>query len=128
MVKTAQDFIGVRYLWGGASSDKGFDCSGLTMTVYQLNGLNLPRQSIKQFEVGSPVSSSELQKGDLVFFALKGRNRVSHVGVYIGDGQFIHASSRGKKIRIDSLSAAYIVNKYMGGRNYLSLITVLNYL
>jgi NlpC/P60 family/SPOR domain len=119
LVKTAQDFIGVRYLWAGASSDKGFDCSGLTMTVYQLNGLNLPRQSIKQFEVGNPVSSSELQKGDLVFFALKGRNRVSHVGVYIGDGQFIHASSRGKKIRVDSLSAASIAHKYMGGRNYL---------
>lgn len=119
LVKTAQDFIGVRYLWGGASSDKGFDCSGLTMTVYQLNGLNLPRQSIKQFEVGNPVSSSELQKGDLVFFALKGRNRVSHVGVYIGDGQFIHASSRGKKIRVDFLSIAYFANKYMGGRNYL---------
>jgi cell wall-associated NlpC family hydrolase len=89
------------------------------MTVYQLNGLNLPRQSIKQFEVGSPVSSSKLQKGDLVFFALKGRNRVSHVGVYIGDGQFIHASSRGKKISVDSLSAASIAHKYMGGRNYL---------
>lgn len=119
LVKTAQDFIGVRYLWGGTSSETGFDCSGLTMTVYQLNGLNLPRKSTRQFEVGSPVSSSKLQKGDLVFFAAKGKNKVSHVGVYIGDGEFIHASSRGKKIRVDSLSTASFSQRYRGGRTYL---------
>jgi cell wall-associated NlpC family hydrolase len=90
------------------------------MTVYQLNGLNLPRKSTRQFEVGSPVVSiSQLQKGDLVFFASKGSNRVSHVGVYIGDGEFIHASSRGKNIRVDSFSTASFSRKYMGGRTYL---------
>ncbi len=120
LVKTAHDFIGVPYLWGGTSSEKGFDCSGLTMTVYQLNGLNLPRNSRRQFEVGSPVANiSQLQKGDLVFFASKGKSRVSHVGVYIGDGEFIHASSRGKIIRIDSLHAEHFVERYKGGRTYL---------
>jgi hypothetical protein len=120
LVKTAQDFIGVRYLWGGTSSETGFDCSGLTMTVYQLNGLNLPRKSTRQFEVGSPVVSiRQLQKGDLVFFASKGKNKVSHVGVYIGDREFIHASSRGKKIRIDSLSTKSFSQRYMGARTYL---------
>jgi hypothetical protein len=120
LVKTAQDFIGVRYLWGGTSSETGFDCSGLTMTVYQLNGLNLPRKSTRQFEVGSPVVSiRQLQKGDLVFFTSKGKNKVSHVGVYIGDGEFIHASSRGKKIRVDSLSTASFSQRYRGGRTYL---------
>jgi cell wall-associated NlpC family hydrolase len=120
LVKSAQDFIGVPYLWGGASSDNGFDCSGLTMTVYQLNGLNLPRNSARQFEVGSPVDSiSDLQKGDLVFFSVRWKNDVSHVGVYIGDGQFIHASSQGKKIRIDSLSTAYFTKHYIGGKTYL---------
>jgi len=100
--------------------DNGFDCSGLTMTVYQLNGLNLPRNSARQFEVGSSVDSiSDLQRGDLVFFSVRWKNGVSHVGVYIGNGQFIHASSRGKKIRIDSLSTAYFVKHYIGGKTYL---------
>ena len=120
LVKTAHDFIGVPYLWGGASFDDGFDCSGLTMTVYQLNGLNLPRNSARQFEVGSPVDSiSDLQKGDLVFFSARWKFGVSHVGVYIGNGQFIHASSQGKKIRIDSLSTAYFAKHYIGGKTYL---------
>lgn len=120
MVKTAQDFIGVPYLWGGTSSDTGFDCSGLTMTVYQLNGLNLPRSSASQYESGSPVENiNDLKKGDLVFFALKQKNKVSHVGIYLGDGDFIHASSQGKNIRVDSLSASYFSNNYMGGRSYL---------
>jgi hypothetical protein len=118
LVKTAKDFIGVPYLWGGASPDDGFDCSGLTMTVYQLNGLNLPRHSRKQFDVGDSISKNNLQKGDLVFFAEKGRNRVSHVGIYIGDGKFIHASSHGKIIRIDSLYADYFTNQFMGGKTY----------
>ena len=120
LVKTAHDFIGVPYLWGGASSDDGFDCSGLTMTVYQLNGLNLPRNSARQFEAGSSVDSiGDLQKGDLVFFSARWKFGISHVGIYIGNGQFIHASSEGKKIRIDSLSKAYFAKHYIGGKTYL---------
>jgi len=119
LVKTARDFLGVPYLWGGASLETGFDCSGLTMTVYQLNGLNLPRHSRTQFDAGSPVSINHLQKGDLVFFALHGKRKVSHVGIYIGDGKFIHAPSHGKKICVEYLSTPFFAKGFVSGQNYL---------
>lgn len=119
LVETARDFIGVPYLWGGSSLEKGFDCSSLTMTIYQLNGMNLPRHSRTQYDAGTPVSRSQLQKGDLVFFANNSKTKVSHVGIYAGDGKFIHAPSHGKKIRIESLSTPYFAKKFIGGRNYL---------
>lgn len=119
LVNTAKDFIGVPYLWGGTSADDGFDCSGLTMTVYQLNGLNLPRNSARQFEAGDSINKEDLQKGDLVFFSINDQDSVSHVGIYIGDGKFIHASSHGKEIRIDTLSAEYFINHYIGSKTYL---------
>ena len=119
IVQTAEGFIGLPYRWGGSSEEKGFDCSGLTMAVYQLNGLNLPRSSREQYRVGNPVSRSELEKGDLVFFATSGRRKVSHVGVYADDGSFIHAPARGKTIRTDSLSNRYYAARYVGARTYL---------
>lgn len=119
LVKSARDFIGVPYLWGGVSANTGFDCSGLTMTVYQLNGLDMPRHSRTQYDAGDAIDRDDLQKGDLVFFATRERGRISHVGIYIGDGKFIHAPSRGKKIRIDSLSDEYFDDRYVGAKNYL---------
>lgn len=119
LVKTAHDFIGVPYLWGGVSADTGFDCSGLAMTVYQLNGLDLPRHSRTQFDAGDSIARQELQKGDLVFFDTRGSGKVSHVGIYIGDGRFIHAPSSGKKIRIDSLASDYYARRFIGAKTYL---------
>jgi len=119
IVETAERFIGLPYRWGGSSADKGFDCSGLTMAVYHLNGLNLPRSSWAQYRVGNPVHRSELDRGDLVFFATSGRRAVSHVGVYTGDDNFIHAPGRGKKIRMDALSNRYYAARYMGARSYV---------
>ncbi len=119
LVKSARDFIGVPYLWGGSSAETGFDCSGLTMTVYQLNGLDLPRHSAAQYDAGENIRRQDLQKGDLVFFALNGRGTVSHVGIYIGEDRFIHAPSRGKKIRMDCLSDEYYARYYLGAKNYL---------
>ena len=119
IVRTAEGFIGVPYRWGGASPKYGFDCSGLSMAVYQLNGLDLPRTSNEQWVAGSPVRRSQLSKADLVFFATRGRKKISHVGIYVGQGQFIHASGMGKKIRIDSLSDRYYRRRYVGARTYL---------
>jgi len=119
LVKTAGSFIGVPYLWGGSSPDAGFDCSGLAMTVYQLNGLSLPRSSKEQYDAGNPVERRLLLKGDLVFFSTSGGNKVSHVGIYMGEGRFVHAPGRGKKIRVDSMSRKYFSRRYVGGRSYL---------
>jgi cell wall-associated NlpC family hydrolase len=118
LVRSARSFLGVPYLWGGTSADIGFDCSWLTMTVYQLNGFDLPRTSREQFVTGNPVDRSSLEKGDLIFFAQQGE-KVSHVGIYTGGGQFIHASGKGKRIRVDSLSQDYFRRMYLGARSYL---------
>ncbi|MCG2738760.1 MAG: NlpC/P60 family protein [Syntrophaceae bacterium] len=118
LVRTARSFLGVAYLWGGTSSETGFDCSGLTMTVYQLSGFDLPRTSRDQFAAGSPVERSSLEKGDLLFFAGAG-GKVSHVGIYAGNGLFIHAPGRGKKIRTDSLAKGHLSSSFVGARSYL---------
>ncbi|OPY90176.1 MAG: Murein DD-endopeptidase MepH precursor [Syntrophus sp. PtaU1.Bin208] len=119
LIKTAKEFIGVPYLWGGTTPENGFDCSGLVMAVYQLNGLALPRTSRDQFEAGMPVDRDRMQKGDLVFFANGKNDPISHVGIYIGNSRFIHAPGRGKTIRIDLLSSRFYTNRYMGSRTYL---------
>lgn len=118
IVRTARSFLGVPYLWGGNSASEGFDCSGLTMAVYQLNGLEIPRTSREQFTMGRPVERPALAKGDLLFFATKG-GTVSHVAVYAGDGRFIHAPGKGKRICTESLAKAYFSRTFLGGRTYL---------
>ncbi len=118
LVRTASRFIGTPYRWGGTSARSGFDCSGLTMTVYRLNGLELPRSARAQFGAGTPVSRSAARQGDLVFFATGRGGRVSHVGIYTGGGEFIHAPGRGKTIRMASLDSAYFRARYKGARRY----------
>lgn len=119
LVSTARRFIGIPYRWGGTTAKNGFDCSGLTMVSYRLNGLNLPRVSRSQFEAGKWVAKKNLQPGDLVFFATKGGTRVTHVGMYVGNGDFIHAPRTGKNVRIEKLSNSFFAKTYMGGRTYL---------
>jgi hypothetical protein len=118
LVRSAQSFLGVPYLWGGTSVETGFDCSGLTMTVYQLNGFDLPRTSQEQFAAGSHVDRSSLEKGDLLFFS-KGGGKVSHVGIYAGGGRFIHAPGRGTRIKVDVFSKGRYSRMYLGARSYL---------
>jgi peptidoglycan DL-endopeptidase CwlO len=109
VVGIAMQYLGVPYVWGG-SSPRGFDCSGLVMYVYSQIGVSLPHSSYAQFNMGSPVSLSQLQPGDLVFFT-----GASHVGIYIGGGQFIHAPHTGDVVKISSLTG-YYASAFIGGR------------
>lgn len=119
IVQRAESYLGIPYRWGGVSPENGFDCSGLTMAVYDLVGLKLPRASHDQFAVGEPVRRSDLKKGDLVFFRTGGTNRVTHVGIFTGRGEFIHAPGKAKTIRRDSLDSDYFRRRYAGARSYL---------
>ena len=120
IVNRAHSYLGLPYRWGGYTADKGFDCSGLTMAVYSLVGLNLPRTSQAQFQSGTPISKKNLRRGDLVFFQSPNRARISHVGIYTGDDNFIHAPGKNKIIRVDSLSDQYFREHYAGARTYLT--------
>ena len=107
-VDVACDYIGTPYVYGG-SSPSGFDCSGFTSYVYRQLGISLPRIADSQRGAGSYVSSDELESGDLVFFGSGGY--ANHVGMYVGDGDYIHSPQTGSSVRIDSLSER---SNYMG--------------
>lgn len=98
--------IGRPYRWGGRSPEQGFDCSGLVHWAYGRVGVDLPRVVRDQQRVGRPVPAGDLAPGDLVFFSIEG-GRISHVGVYVGDADFVHAPRRGKPVRRDSLDDPY---------------------
>ncbi|MBN2244232.1 MAG: C40 family peptidase [Candidatus Aminicenantes bacterium] len=118
IMERARRYIGIPYKWGGTSPDEGFDCSGLTRAVYQLEGLDLPRTSKAQFSSGTAVRLKDIKRGDLVFFSSPGRGDISHVGIYVGDNKFIHAPGRDQTIRIDSLSTSYFQRCFQGARTY----------
>jgi cell wall-associated NlpC family hydrolase len=114
VVRRALGYLGTRYRYG-ASGARGFDCSGFTSYIYRQHGISLPHNSAAQYRVGKPVSRSELRPGDLVFFRTRG-NRISHVGIYIGNGKFVHASSARGRVRIDTLTSGYYHQRYVGAR------------
>lgn len=117
LIGSAMGLLGIAYRYGGTSVATGFDCSGFMQHIFRrAMGINLPRTSAEQARMGSPVSRSELQPGDMVFFRTLGGSRISHVGLYIGNDRFIHAPRTGKNIEITSLSHKYWSGKYAFAR------------
>lgn len=116
VIRTAKSLIGVPYVWGG-TTPAGFDCSGFSQYVLSKNGISVPRTAAEQYKSGISVSRSNLRVGDLVFFTTY-KPGPSHLGFYIGDGKFIHASSS-KGVTISSLGSSYYSSRYIGARRVI---------
>jgi cell wall-associated NlpC family hydrolase len=117
LVAFAKQFIGVPYVWAGRSPG-GFDCSGFISYVYGNFGIQLPRMADGQFEVGASVSRRDLTYGDLVFFSTY-EPGPSHVGIYIGGGKFIHASSGAEEVTITPMNKQYYLERYLGAKRVI---------
>ena len=117
VIATARNYIGVPYVWGG-STPAGFDCSGLVQYVFQKHGISLNRTVATQYQQGVAISRSNLSPGDLVFFQNTSSAGLSHIGIYIGNGEFIHASSS-QGVTISQLSNTYWNARYYGARRVL---------
>lgn len=108
--------LGAQYRYGGGSPEAGFDCSGLVAHVFERAwGVQLPRRAKEQASLGTKVRRQELVAGDLVFFNTRGY-AYSHVGIYVGDGRFIHAPRRGKRVRAERIDSPYWVARFNGAR------------
>jgi cell wall-associated NlpC family hydrolase len=120
LVGHALGFLGVPYRRGGSNADTGFDCSGFVKTMYQQTvGLILPRKAEQQAAATQNIARADLQPGDLVFFNTM-RRAFSHVGIYIGDGQFVHSPKPGAEVRIESMSLSYWRRHFDGARRVLT--------
>ena len=117
IIATGKQYIGVKYVYGG-TTPSGFDCSGFVQYVFAKNGITLPRVSRDQYQVGTSVSFSNLKAGDLVFFSVAKNGAVDHMGIYVGNGQFINASSS-KGVTIYTLGT-YWKSTFVGAKRVLS--------
>ncbi|NLD47767.1 MAG: glycoside hydrolase [Clostridiaceae bacterium] len=118
LIRTAKSFQGVPYVWGG-TSPSGFDCSGFTHYSLLKNDIIIPRTSAAQYNTGLWVEKSNLKPGDLVFFTTY-KPGPSHVGIYIGNNQFIHASSGANKVTISDLNKSYYQQRYIGAKRVVN--------
>ncbi|HEV6967990.1 C40 family peptidase, partial [Roseateles sp.] len=118
LVLSAMNFLGVRYTRGGNSVENGFDCSGFTRHIFEMSvGLILPRRADEQAKLSSllPIRKDELKPGDLVFFNTM-RATFSHVGIYVGEGKFIHAPRTGSAVRVEDMRDSYWAKRFTGAR------------
>jgi cell wall-associated NlpC family hydrolase len=116
LVSKAFQYLGKPYVWG-AAGPKAFDCSGFTLYLYNSFGVSLPHSAASQAGMGQTVSKSNLQPGDLIFFNTTGG--ISHVGMYIGSGQFIHASSGSSKVTVSELGSSYYASRFVTAKRIL---------
>lgn len=115
VILAAKSMLGVPYRYGGSSPTRGFDCSGLVQYAHKQAGINVPRTTGGQYRAALPINRQALRPGDLVFFRTHKRRYVSHVGIYLGKGRFIHAPSSGKRVSIASLRDDYWRERYTSG-------------
>ncbi len=115
LVECAKQYLGVPYVWGGASPS-GFDCSGFVQYVARSCGYSIGRTVTQQWEYGTQVTRDTLQPGDLIFFSNTYESGLSHIGIYVGDGQFIHSPSSGDVVKISDLDSSYYSSHYYGAR------------
>lgn len=120
MVERALSWLGVRYRFGGQDEKKGVDCAGLVRRVFGSFAIDLPRTAAAQFKQGCIVERDELQPGDLVFFRNTYKKGISHVGIYIGNGEFVHAASRRRSVVVDRLETPYFSKHFAGGRRIMN--------
>lgn len=117
---SAMSLIGTPYAWGGNTPDSGFDCSGLIVYVYNSSGVKLPRTTRAMSTMATPsVKRNALKTGDLVFFATSGGKKVSHAGIYVGNGRFVHAPSSGGVVRLNNLSENYWNKTFVAGKRII---------
>ncbi len=120
LVEFSKNFIGTPYVWAGTDLENGVDCSGFVYSVYESFGIHLQRTSRDMYGQGEYVDEEELQAGDLLFFNSGGDTDISHVGMYIGDGQYIHSTNgEGNGVTISDLNSSYAVKTYVGARRIL---------
>lgn len=117
VASSAQNLLGAPYAWGG-TGPRAFDCSGFTQYVYSQNGIKVPRNTYEQYHRGKAIPTSELRPGDLVFFSTYAPGP-SHIGIYVGEGEFIHALNQERGVITSKLDSNYYKERYLGARRMM---------